>query len=281
MNMLSWNGRLIPEDDFSLLPSNRAFRYGDGLFETIRVSQGSPLWADKHFDRLTRGLHLLQINPGDDWSEDLFTAAIKELVAANHHETGSARVRFSAFREDGGLYMPLGNSASWLIDSEMLDQGSFVLNNKGVHVKEYAGIRKGVNKFSSIKSINAQLYVMASLYKREFGLGDCLILNEEGNIIEATSSNIFIVREDQLYTPPLDQGCVEGIMRRVVMEIAAENGWKVTEKPLNSIELENADECFLTNSIQGIRWVSLYNNKRFYNALSRKLITQLNAKARR
>ena len=276
MNMLSWNGRLIAEDDFSLLPSNRAFRYGDGLFETIRVSRGHPLWADKHFARLTHGLQLLQINPGNNWSEDLFTGAVKELVFANHPETGNARVRFSAFREDGGLYMPLGNSVSWLIESEILDRENFVLNNRGIHVKEYTGIRKAVNRLSSVKSINAQLYVMASLYKRESGFGDCLILNEEGNIIEATSSNIFIVHQHHLYTPPLDQGCVEGIMRRVVMETAAENGFEVTEKPLDPNELERADECFLTNSIQGIRWVGLYNNKRYYNAVSRKLIPLLN-----
>ncbi len=281
MNMLSRNGRLIPEEDFSLLPSNRAFRYGDGLFETIRVSRGQLLWADKHFSRLTRGLELLQINPGDNWSEDLFAGAVKELVLANHPETGNARVRFSAFREDGGLYMPLGNSVSWLIESEKLDQENFVLNNRGIHVKEYTGMRKGVNQFSSIKSINAQLYVMASLYKRESGLGDCLILNEGGKIIEATSSNIFIVREQQLYTPPVDQGCVEGIMRLVVMETAAENGLEVTEKPLNPGDLENADECFLTNSIQGIRWVGLYNNRRYYNAVSRKLIQLLNTRALR
>lgn len=279
--MLSWNGRLIPEDELCLSPSNRAFRYGDGLFETIRVSQGRPLWTDKHFTRLTRGLHLLQINPGDHWSENRFTNAVKELVYANHSETGNARVRFSAFREEGGLYMPLGNNVSWLIESEKLDQEGFGLNNKGVHVKEYTGIRKGINQFSSIKSINAQLYVMASLHKRESGFGDCLILNEEGNIIEATSSNIFTVHKNQLYTPPLNQGCVEGIMRQVVMEIATENGLKVIEKPLDPDELERADECFLTNSIQGIRWVGLYNNKRFYNALSRALIPLLNAKALR
>ncbi len=281
MNMVSWNGRLIPQDDFILSPSNRAFRYGDGLFETIRVTRGKPLWADKHFSRLTGGMELLQINPGANWSKDLFTGAVKELVSANHSETGNARVRFSAFREDGGLYMPIGNSVSWLIESEKLDQENFVLNNRGVHVKEYTGMRKGVNQFSSIKSINAQLYVMASLYKRESGLGDCLILNEDGNIIEATSSNIFIVRQQQLFTPPVNQGCVEGIMRRVVMETAAENGFEVKEKPLDPGELENADECFLTNSIQGIRWVGLYNNRRYYNTVSRKLILLLNARALR
>ncbi|MFP4063982.1 MAG: aminotransferase class IV [Bacteroidales bacterium] len=281
MTMLSWNGRLLPKDELCLSPSNRAFRYGDGLFETIRVSQGHPLWADRHFARLTRGLHLLQINPGNDWSESLFTNAVKELVSANHSETGNARVRFSAFREEGGLYMPLGNAISWLIESEKLDQEGFGLNNRGIHVKEYTGIRKGINQFSCIKSINAQLYVMASLHKRESGSGDCLILNEEGNIIEATSSNIFTVRDKILFTPPLNQGCVEGIMRQIIIETATENGFQVIEKPLDAGELEKADECFLTNSIQGIRWVGLYHHKRFYNALSRELIPLLNAKAQR
>ncbi len=178
--MYSLNGQIIQQDEFSLTPANRAFRYGDGVFETIRVAGGRVLWSPLHFARVTKAAAMLHLNLTEQWALPYFEEVITALVTANHGECCHARVRFSLFREDGGRYAPITNNASFLIESEGLDQSFFELNNKGLLIDIYPEIRKQGNMLSGLKSINAQLYVLASIYRRDKDLGDILILNEEG-----------------------------------------------------------------------------------------------------
>jgi branched-chain amino acid aminotransferase len=117
---------------------------------------------------------------------------------------------------------------------------------------------------------------MASLYARSKGLDDCLLQNYKLGIIEATSSNLFIVSNGVLYTPSLEDGCVGGIMRMQVINIALENQIKVYECNLNPQNLLAADEIFLTNAINGIQWVGSYRTKRYFNEMSRRMIGLLN-----
>ncbi len=276
--MYSFNGKLIQHDAFSLSPANRAFRYGDGVFETIRVSGGRTLWPALHFARVTEAAAALHLSLAENWSLPYFEQIVSELVKANHGEDCHARVRFSLFREDGGLYAPITNNASFLIESESLDQEFFDLNNKGLLIDIYPEIRKPNNVLSSLKSINAQLYVLASIYKRDKDLGDILILNESGFVAEASSSNIFLVKRGRLITPSRDQGAVAGIMQQVILQLARENDIPAETSPVSPDDLLAADEIFLTNAIHGIRWVMGFQQKRYYNSFSRRMMALLNEK---
>ncbi len=274
--MLSYNGALFHRDDLCISPGNRAFRYGDGVFETIKVARGKVLWADKHFSRIMKGSHILQLNMPADWTQHRFEEHIIQLYSANHPNQGPARIRLSLFRDQGGFYAPLTNNAAFLIESEPLDHELFILNTKGVSIDLYEHIRKPVNLLSALKSINAQLYVLASLHKREQGTGDCLLMNEFGHIAEATSSNLFIKQKGLLITPPLSEGCVDGVMRRVIIEVAASQQISLKEQPIRPADLKKAEEVFLTNTIHGVRWVSNYQDRMYGNTLSSQLIEALN-----
>ncbi len=276
--MYSLNGKLIQQDVFSLSPANRAFRYGDGVFETIRVAGGRVLWSPLHFARMSGAAAALHLNLCKHWSLPYFNEVISALATANHGEGCHARVRYSLFREEGGHYAPITNNAAFLIESECLDQGLFDLNNKGLLIDIYPEIRKPRNMLSPLKSINAQLYVLASIYKRNKDLGDILILNEEGFVAEASSSNIFLVKGGCLITPGKAQGAVAGIMQQVIRQLAKENDIPVTASPISPDDLLAADEIFLTNAIQGIRWVMGFRQKRYYNNFSRQIMRLLNAK---
>ena len=278
--MYSLNGQLFSHDEFSLSPANRAFRYGDGVFETIRVTGGRVLWSPLHFARVTKAAATLHLNLGENWSLSYFEEVITALAIANHGEGCHARVRFSLFREDGGLYAPITNNAAFLIASESMDQGFFDLNNKGLLIDIYPEIRKPGNMLSGLKSINAQLYVLASIYKRDKDLGDIILLNEAGYVAEASSSNIFLVKGGHLHTTAPDQGAVEGIMRQVIWQLAADQEIPVQASPILPEDLLAADEIFLTNAIQGIRWVMGFRQKRYYNSFSRKMMTLLNDRVR-
>ncbi len=277
--MLSFNGLLVSRKDFCLSTENRAFRYGDGIFESIRICRGQIMWLKHHYYRLNKSIAALHLNMPHEWSEEYFEKTISTLFNVNHTPKSAARVRYSVFRNDGGLYTPFTNNASFLIESETIDQENYSLNTKGISVTPYVDIKKACNVLSPLKSINAQLYVLAAIYKRKLGFGDALILNEEGMVAEATSSNIFIYKSGKLITPALSQACVEGVMRAVIIEIANQQGIPVLETNISLDELASGEEVFLTNAVQGIRWVKEFKGKRFGNEMAEWLTAQLNEKA--
>ncbi len=276
--MLSFNGKIIHRDDLCISPLNRAFRYGDGVFESIRIHRGTTLWVDLHFKRLQTAAIKLHLNMLPGWSLESFSGYLTELYEANHKQDKAARLRLSLFRNDGGLYTPYTNNSSLLIESEPLDHDAFALNAIGLTIGVYDEIVKPFNALSSLKSINAQLYVLACIDKRDKGLGDMLLLNDQGMIAEASSSNVFIVKNGQILTPALSQACVEGIMRGVVIELAGEIGIQVNETSIALNDIENADEVLLTNAVQGIRWVSQFNHKKYQNKIATALVESLNFK---
>lgn len=272
--MIAFNGEILNRKDFTISAGNRAFRYGDGVFETIRVSQGCVLWADMHFERLSNAIRILQLLPDLQWSQHHFEKDIIRLCDANG--LSNARIRLSLFRNEGGYYTPLTNRASVLMESEALDHSLFTMNSKGLSVDLFPDIHKSFSVLSALKSINAQIYVLAGIYKRNKGLGDILLLNNAERIAEAGASNIFAVQKNKLITPPLSEACVDGIMRKVMIRVAEKQGITVIEAPLTIDSLLNADELLLTNSIQGVRWVRSFREKHFGNQLGTQLISHLN-----
>jgi len=274
--MISFNGHLLPRDGFGLSPENRSFRYGDGLFETIRIENGKVRWSDRHFMRLTKGADLLMLQLPSGYDHDRFVDDILEVCRHNHDEETAIRVRFSLYRNEGGYYTPELNTATFLIETSQLRGSGYSLNRKGLLIDVFEEYYKPCHAISNIKTSSALVYVLAGLFRKEKNLDDCLLINDERLLAEATSSNLFLVKDNRIITPSLDQACVEGVMRSVVIEIAAANGFLLEERPVEIWELPEADEIFLTNAISGISWVLGFREKRYYNKTAQKLIQALN-----
>lgn len=232
----------------------RAFLYGDLIFESIRIKDGEICFADKHYSRLTRSAELLKF----DLSSLCFEIFTEEILKACDGKK-DARVRFIMSRDSTGFYTPDSNGIKWMIDVSPLDTSEKICNTLGV----FNDYKKPCNDLSNIKSGNALTYVMAGLYAKENGIDNCVILNQHDRIAEAIGSNIFILKGDELITPPLTEGCVEGVMRQVVIELAIYKGIIIDELPINPYELIHADEVFLTNAINGIVPVKSYNFKKY------------------
>ncbi len=270
------NGEYVKADDLSLGASNRAFLYGDGLFETMHTNGTIPQFIEYHIDRLVTGMHSLKMQIPSNFTVEYFTRHIGGVLTRNKSFMG-ARVRITVFRNQGGFYTPETNESSFLITSSVLDNDKYVLNPQGYSVDIFQEIRKPVNRLSTVKSISAPIYVMAGIFKSENKLDECIILNEKGRIIESISSNIFLVKDNSMFTPALSEGCLPGVMRKVLINhIAPQTGIPVTEVKPGINDLFNADEIFLTNAIHGIRWVLAFRKKRYYNKMSRELISSLN-----
>lgn len=274
-HFLNINGQLTEVDEANAFKS-RAFLYGDGIFESIRIINGRAVFLKKHFQRLSHGLKQLKIYNHLDFRS--FSQEVKKCISANDIKAGG-RMRITAYRESGGLYLPESNQLQFTMEATALKNDTYVLNTNGLIVDVCEGITLSQDSFSNIKTLNALPYVMAGIYKKEQRLDDVLLLNTEGNICEASSSNIFLSAGNTLLTPSLDQGCIAGIMRNEILQIAKSMGMKIVEASVKTSELEMAEEIFMTNSIVGIQWVSGFHKKRYFSSLSKKLLQELQKRA--
>lgn len=272
---INHNGTIVREDDAIFEVDNRAFRYGDGLFETMLWQNGDIRFLKYHIERLQQGLRLLQI---EDWGlyDGFFVRSkVEELLRKNNMLGRSARVRFIVYRSGGGLYSPETNKSAFTLQVSPIEPSHSDGKKVGLIIGLYEEFKKPYSDLSHLKSLNAQVYVLAGIYNKRHRFDEVLLLNQDGNLCESLVSNIFIYYQKTLYTPALSEGCVAGVMRRVVMELAAQEGIPVVEAQINPGILNEADEIFCTNAIKGIQWVMGYKQKRYFNMVSRQLQDKL------
>lgn len=274
IHYINHNGTLVPEDTSILTAGNRSFRYGDGIFETMLYKDGEIRFLSFHIERLQRSMHKIHLDYYNKFDTYFVKSATEELVRKNNMVGQQVRVRLIVYREGEGLYTPETNKPSFVLQVHKV--GDERRDKKvGLIVDLYTEYKKPYSDLSDLKSNNALLYVMAGLYKKKFNYDEVLILNQEGNLCEALTSNIFVYYDKVLYTPALNQGCIDGVMRRVVMDIAAHEGIPVVEAEINPEIMKSADEIFCTNAVQGIQWVMGYKQKRYFNRISRILQERL------
>lgn len=274
-NHIIFNGTIISTEDNPINPSNRAFRYGDGVFDTLVCSGTEPLLFEGHYQRLLSAAVLLKFNIIGYPSLENFKKQIALLVAKNKYAPYS-RIRITMYRSPGGLYTPEDNSPQWIIEQEPLLTEPFELNSKGLLTGIYQDMAKQISPLSQFKTSSSLFFVLAGLVKKENGWGDILVTNQEGRIIEGLSSNLFWIKENKIFTPLVSSGCVDGIMRREVIRLSHDLGFPVMETRGATLnELLEADELFLTNSTQGIRWIVGLNDQRYYLKITRQLAMNL------
>jgi branched-subunit amino acid aminotransferase/4-amino-4-deoxychorismate lyase len=232
------------------------------------------MFLKEHMMRLKLGMTVLRMNVPAEFNTENVYELIVYLLKKNEHSE-NARIRLTVYRNEGGYYTPDTNDISFLIESETMT-GNYELNQKGFWVDTYGDIKKSINKLSNIKSGNALIYVMAGLAKQSMKLDECFIINEHGNICESISANIFVVKNGTLFTSPLTEGCVAGIMRKQIMHLATENKILTFESPITTYTIMNGDEVFLTNSINGIRWIGQFKQKYYTNKMAQFFTDKLN-----
>lgn len=264
-----YNNKFYPANTPVITPGNRSLRYGDGLFETIKMLNGKIINKDFHFERLFNGLALLQFDIPKNFHTDFLLEKIIELVKKNNH-VASARVRVMIFRGNGGIFDPENLRPNYIIESWPLSN-EMTLNENGLVVDVFPGAKKSCDSFSNLKSNNYLPYVMAGLYAKKNKLNDCIVLNSFDRVCDSAIANIFVIKKDKIFTPPLSEGCVAGVMRRWLLEKSGLKKYKILQKNLSINDIESADEFFLTNSIYNLRWVKTFKGKEFGNKISREI----------
>lgn len=270
-----YNGSFIPTGTPVISADSRALRYGDGLFETIKLIDNQLLFADAHFDRLFHGLSLLQFEIPQHFTREYITASILQLCKKNKTEK-AARVRLSVLRGNGGPYDPENMQPQLLIQCWPLPGHLLQLNQNGLHIGIYSNARKTCDAFSHLKSNNYLPYLMGAQFAKQHQLNDAVLLNVFDRICDATIANIAWIKNGTIFTPPLSEGCVAGVMRRYLLEkCEAITGMKIAEQTGTVNDLAEADEIFLTNAISGIRRVAQCGEKKYAHHLTTQLYDQL------
>jgi branched-subunit amino acid aminotransferase/4-amino-4-deoxychorismate lyase len=275
-NYILFNDQFFNADEAVLKASNRSFKFGDGLFESMRMCNGKLMFAEQHADRLRAGMKALKMEGYALLDEYFLRQKTAELQKKNKLGA-NARFRLSIYRDGEGLYTPQINKTGYLLEAKSLETSAYELNQKGLIVDVYDEITKPLNKLSNYKTSNAMVYVMAGLFQKQNRLDEAMILNQQGFLCESTSSNVFVVYQNKIYTPALTEGCIAGVMRTVVLQLAKTHNFNLVEAQISPEILKEAEEVFVTNASSGIRWVMGYGRKRYFNEIAKELSVKLNA----
>lgn len=279
--MINHDGELAADHVPVLTHDNRGLKYGDALFETLRCVGGTLFFWEDHYFRLMASMRILRMEIPMDFTMERLASEIKRTVVANGLEKASVRVRLTVFRKDGGLYGPRTNDVSFLIETSPMESPFYLLGEGHYEVELYKDFYIGMDMLSNLKTNNKALHVLASIYAKENGYDNCLLINTDRRVVEAINGNIFLVQGQVVKTPPLEEGCLDGIIRKKVIEIVkGTEGLELQEVRISTFELQGSDEMFLTNSMVGIQSVGKYRKKEFGRDLARSLVGKLNARAR-
>ena len=271
--MINFNGTITDQSD--QLINNRAFLYGDSVFETLRIIDNEIVFWEDHYFRLMSSMRIIRLDIPDDYTPDFLQKNILKLhkmVSKNGH----SRIRVNVFRFSEGKYTPDNNKSSFIISCNEISSPEFKINNGKYVVDLYKDYYLDNQLISSIKTNNKIINVIASIYAKENGLNNCVLLNKDKMVAEFINSNIFIIKNDQIFTPTIKSGCLNGVLRKNLINILKKCSYSISEIDISTFDLTQSDEVFGTNVIQGLFCVTNYRNKIYSNNQSQQIIKLLN-----
>lgn len=267
MTKINVSGEILTKSEVKISPYNRALKYGDAIFETLKSSNNKIHFIEDHYFRIMSSMRMLRMDIPMHFTLNFFKNEIQKTIFANSLD-GVTRVRFTIFRKDGGLFLPKTNEISYLI--EVADLQISPIEYYEIEIFKDFQVFSG--KLSNLKTNNRILNVVANIFAEENDYQNCILINEKKNIVEAINANIFLIKGNTILTPALSEGCINGIIRKKLIEIISKSKeFKVHEVSILPIELLHADEVFLTNSIVEIQSVTNYRKKKYGNSETKKI----------
>tara|TARA_B100000497_G_scaffold127799_1_gene171044 strand:- start:241 stop:1077 length:837 start_codon:yes stop_codon:yes gene_type:complete len=272
--MINYNGNL--KDHYFNDFTNRAFLYGDSVFETIKVVNNKIMFWEEHYLRLMSSMRILRIKIPSIYTPDFFENQIIKTII-NLDKSFSGRVRLSVFRDGKGYYMPEINEPIFIITANKISEKFFKINTGSYKIDLYKDFKVQSDLLSNLKTNNKVLNVIASIYAKDNGLDNCILLNEKKQVAEFINGNIFIVNDNVIKTPPISTGCLNGIMRNKIIELVnGVNDYKIIEQNFSPYELISSNEIWVTNSISGIIAVTEYRKKYFTDGVCKNILKYFN-----
>lgn len=278
--MINFNGTL-EENNTSISPNNRGLNYGDAVFETLRISGGKIYFWEDHYFRLMASMRILRMEIPMSFTPEYLEEQVLNTIKAQENSNKGFRAKILVWRKTGGKYTPSTNDVAFLITTEPLENPFYTLQDSFYEIELFKDHYINSGLLSTLKTNNKVLNVLGSVYAQENDYANCLLLNEKKQVVEALNGNIFLVKGYKIKTPPLEDGCLNGILRKQIIKIlGAMPDYILEETSVSPFELQKADEIFITNVITGIQPVSKYRKKEYSQEVAKELLAKLNVKAR-
>jgi len=271
--MINFNGKITDLSD--QLINNRAFLYGDAVFETLIIFNDKILFWEDHYFRLMSSMRIIRLDIPDKYTPEFFKENIIK-IHNNISQTGNSRIRINIYRSSGGKYKPEKNTPSFIISCESINYNTYKLNKGHYEVDLYKDYYLDNQLISSIKSNNKIINVVASIYASENGFNNCILLNKDKLVCEFINSNLFVIKEGKIYTPTLKSGCLNGVVRKNLFKILSSSSFELYEQDLSTFDITQSDEIFGTNIAQGIFSITKFRKKAYDCSQTKKIITMLN-----
>ncbi|HOD09499.1 MAG TPA: aminotransferase class IV [Flavobacterium sp.] len=273
--MINFNG-ILQQVTNQITTSNRSFLYGDGIFETIKVVDRKILFLEDHYFRLMASMRIVRMKIPKNFTMEFFESQIL-LLTDKLSMSESARVRITVFRNDGGFYLPEENTVSYIIEASALTSKEYKITTSNYEVDLFKDSFISKQLLSTLKTTSKILNVTASIFAQENDLNSCILLNEDKNVVETISGNIFMLMDNKLITPSISEGCLNGIMRKQVLKLINQfPEMQIEESSISPFDLQKADELFITNVIIGIQPITKYRKKEYGSNLSQQLLDKIN-----
>ena len=277
--MVNFNGN-IQENSSISIENNRGFLFGDSIFETIKVLDNKVLFLEDHYFRLMASMRICRMEIPMNFTMEYFEEQILNLIQSLNN-SNSYRIRFTVYRDSEGFYLPKSRNVQFIVLASSLNSELYSFGKEHYEVELYKDSYVPKQLLSTLKTNNKMLQITGSIFADENGYDNCLVLNDEKNVIEALQSNIFMKTGNVVSTPPVSDGCLNGIMRKQILEILKKmEGIEVKETSISPFDLQKADELFLTNVISGIQPITKYRKKEYTTEFASDVLKRLNAKIR-
>lgn len=260
--VVCYNFQLIPESEFQLSISNRAFQYNDGAFETMLFVDGKVRFLEDHLNRLHRAAQVLKlVLPEALLEQKTISFWVEKLIAENKLK-GNVRLKLKIWRGGNGLYTPDNNAAEVLITVESQKETSAVIEKS-----DFAeSVRMHFSPYSFFKGPNSIQYILAGIEKKQQNLDEIILLSSDGYVSECLASNIFWIKNDMVFTPKTNTGCIAGVMRENLLRLFQAESIAFQEGLFLPENLLQAETVFTTNAA-GIKVIRQISEKTFSQEL--------------
>ena len=269
---INYNGNIISEIDPFLTIHNRAFRYGDGVYDICKYSYQKLIFWEEHYLRLMAGMRILRMNIPMSFAMEF----LEEEIKANGIETKPAKVRLSIFRKEG-----TSNEIDYLIETKVIENPFYVLNEEPYEVELFKDFFVQPDLLANVNHLNRNANVLGRIFADENDYHNCILLNSNKSIAGMLDGNLFVVNGNTLKTPALTDGALNGIIRKMLIKtLGKTKDYEVVETSISPFELQKADELFITNTLVGIQPITQYRKKTYSTEVAKNLIGKLNTIAR-
>lgn len=273
------NGTVVNRKDLNIKLSNRGLQYGDAVFETMRGHASTIFFWEDHYFRLMASMRILRMPIPMHFTPDYLQEKMMEIIEENDLQNTPFSIKLMVWRDAEGKYTPHNAKVGFFITIDTLDTPLHVYHEQEYEVNLFRDHYVQTGLLSNLKTNNRLVNILGSIYANENEYANCLLLNNEKQVVEALNANLFLVSGYKIRTPKLESGCLNGMMRKQIINLIGEwPDYILEEEAISPFELQKADEMFLTNSLIGVQPISKYRKKIYDTKVSKQLHERLNAK---